>query len=365
MIKIAIVHDWLTNMGGAEKVIEQFLKIFPGAPVYTSMADKQALSPALANADIRPSTLQMLVTPGKPNHMKFLPLMPAAFEGFDLTEYNIVLSSSSSCAKGAVTAPDALHFCYCHTPMRYGWEMFYKYTEDFGIVKNELVKYFMSFLRVWDYASAARVDYFIANSENVAKRIKKHYRRDSKVIYPPVNTEFYTPYDGDKKGEFYLCVSRLVPYKMIDLAVAAFNKNGKNLYVIGDGSESYKLKNSSRKNIKFLGRKDDETVRKYMRGARAFIFPGEEDFGITPVEAQACGTPVIAFGKGGALETVTSRTGVFFNEQSVQSLNAAIENFETKTFSKSDCRANAERFSEEIFRKEIKNFITEKYEKKT
>jgi glycosyltransferase involved in cell wall biosynthesis len=364
-MKIAIVHDWLTNMGGAEKVIEQFLKIFPDAPVYTSMADKGALSPLLANADIRTSPLQMFVTPGKPNHMKFLPLMPTAFEGFDLTEYDVVLSSSSSCAKGAVTAPDTLHFCFCHTPMRYGWEMFYRYIDEFGTVKRELVKYFMSFLRVWDYASAARVDYFIANSKYVANRIKKHYRREAKVIHPPVNIEFYTPNDSEKKGDFYLCVSRLVPYKMIDLAVAAFNKNGKKLYVIGDGSEAHKLKMTARKNIKFLGRKDDETVRKYMRGAKAFIFPGEEDFGITPVEAQACGTPVIAFGKGGALETVTEKTGIFFNEQTADSLNSAIGIFETKTFSKIDCRANADRFSEEIFRKEIKNFITEKYEKKT
>jgi glycosyltransferase involved in cell wall biosynthesis len=362
-MKTSIVHDWLTNMGGAEKVIEQFLKVFPASPLYTSMADIGALSPALANADIHTSELQFFVTPGKPNHMKFLPLMPAAFEGFDLTGYDVVLSSSTSCAKGVVTSPDTLHFCYCNTPMRYAWEQYYKYTEDFGAIKREFVKYFMSFMRVWDYASAARVDYFIANSENVAKRIKKHYRRDSKVIYPPANTNFYTP-GGGEKGDFYLCVSRLVPYKMIDLAVAAFNKNGKKLYIIGGGSEFSKLRSTARANIKFLGRKDDETVRKYMRGARAFIFPGEEDFGITPVEAQACGTPIIAFGKGGALETVTEKTGVFFGEQTVKSLNSAIVNFEKKTFSPSDCRASAERFSEEIFRENIRRFITEKYNEK-
>lgn len=354
--KIAIVHDWLTNMGGAEKVIESFINIYPEAPIYTLMVNKGNLSEKFQDREIIPSFLQKKMSKKKPNHQKFLPFMPMAFESFDLNEYDVILSSTSSCAKGVVTRPDTVHICYCHTPMRYAWEFYYEYTENIGGLKKKLLKYAMNYIRLWDRVAADRVDYFIANSQYVANRIWKHYRRKSTVIYPPVNTEYYTP-EGEKE-EIYLCLSRLVKYKKVDLAVEAFNRIGKKLVVIGGGEQLDYLKSIAKPNIIFLRRQPDEVVREYYRKCKAFIFPGEEDFGITPVEAQACGTPVIAYGKGGATETVIDGiTGVFFKEQTEESLIDAVDRFEKISIDSGVCRENAEKFGIERFEHQMKNYV--------
>lgn len=290
--------------------------------------------------------------------------MPTAMESFDLNDYDIVLSSSSSVAKGIITNPNTMHICYCHSPMRYGWEFSYEYAGKMAggsNIKKRILKYFLSAIRLWDNASSDRVDYFIANSENVAKRIWKHYRRKSVVIHPPVRCSLFKPSEIDE--DYFLILSRLQEYKRIDVAIEAFNKNGLPLVIIGDGPDREKLESMANSNIKFLGRQPDEVIKDYYAKCRAFIFPGEEDFGITPLEAQASGRPVIAYGKGGALETVVeNKTGVFFENQTAEDLLSAIEKFEKMTFNKEEIRNHAELFDESIFKKKISNYMNECYE---
>lgn len=361
-MKIALVHDWLTNMGGAERVLINFKQLFPDAPIYTTIYNPENLDEELKNIDVRTSFLQNK-RKAKTNHQKYFPFMPMAFESFDLNEYDVVLSSSSSCAKGVITNPDTVHICYCHTPMRYGWEFYYDYLEreNLNPLKKVLIKYFMNYMRIWDRVSADRVDYFIANSRNVAKRIWKHYRRECVVIYPPVRTKLFNISNIDE--EYFLIVSRLVPYKRIDLAVEAFNELRLPLVIIGDGPERQKLQSMAKSNIKLLGRQTDEVIKEYYAKCRAFIFPGEEDFGITPLEAQASGRPVIAFGKGGVLETVVEgETGIFFKEQTVKSLKEAVVNFNRYRFDKFKIRKHAEKFDEEIFKQKIKQYVEYCYE---
>ncbi|ADK13604.1 GDP-mannose-dependent alpha-(1-6)-phosphatidylinositol monomannoside mannosyltransferase [Clostridium ljungdahlii DSM 13528] len=361
-MKVALVHDWLTNMGGAERVVINFKQIYKNAPIYTTIYNPDNLDDELKNIDVRTSFLQNKKG-AKKNHQKYFPFMPAAFESFDLNEYDIVLSSSSSCAKGVITNPNAMHVCYCHSPMRYGWEFYYEYANNSNMkkLKKNLLKYFMDYMRVWDNVSSNRVDYFIANSENVARRIWEHYRRESVVIHPPVRCSLFNISNEDQ--DYFLIVSRLVEYKRIDLAVEAFNELGLPLVIIGDGAERQKLELKAKDNIKFLGRQPDEVIKEYYSKCRAFVFPGEEDFGITPLEAQASGRPVIAFGKGGALETVVSeKTGVFFEEQTVEALKNAVKVFESLSFDKELIRKHAEEFDEEIFKGKIRNFVDEKYD---
>lgn len=364
-IKLAIVHDWLTNMGGAENVISYFMDIYKEAPIYTSMCIRENLCDAFQKADIRTSFLQKNVKGTKINHQKYFPFMPMAFESFDLNEYDMVLSSSTSCAKGVITNPATMHICYCNSPMRYCWEFYYEYTANMGtglksIIKKKFVKYFINYMRIWDVASSNRVDYFIGNSQNVANRIWKHYRREATVIYPPADTEYFKPVDKDE--DYFLCVSRLVPYKRVDLVVEVFNELGLPLVVIGGGSELEKIKAMAKDNIKVMGRQPNEVIKEHYAKCRAFIFPGEEDFGITPVEAQASGRPVIAYGKGGALETVVDgQTGLFFKEQTTESLKDAVMKFEKMSFDKKVIRAHAEEFGIDIFKNKIKNFVDEKY----
>lgn len=361
MKNIAIIHDWLTNMGGAERLIINFKELYPNAPIYTSLYNGEKLDDELKGIDVRTSFLQKIKKANK-NHQKYFPLMPMAFESFDLNEYDVVLSSSTSCAKGVITNPSTMHVCYCNSPMRYGWEFYYEYANDSKMnkIKKRLLKYLMNYMRVWDAISANRVDYFIANSENVAKRIWKHYRRESVVIHPAVRCNLFNISQVDE--DYFFIVSRLVPYKRIDLAVEAFNELGLPLVIVGDGSEREKLESMSKDNIKFLGRQSDEVIKDHYSKCRAFIFPGEEDFGITPLEAQASGRPVIAYGKGGALETVIDgKTGVFFEEQSKESLIEAIKRFEKIKFDKVEIRNHSLQFDEEIFKKKIDNFIQSKY----
>jgi glycosyltransferase involved in cell wall biosynthesis len=358
-MKIAIVHDWLTNMGGAEQVIINFKEIYPDAPIYTTFYNPDNLDEKLRNLDVRTSFLQKkkMVT----NHKKYFPLMPLAFENFNLNDYDVVLSSSSSCAKGVITKPGSIHICYCHTPMRYAWEKRDEYIKDSGKLKRRLIKILLHYMRIWDYVSAQRVDYFIANSTEVQKRIKKHYKRDSIVINPPVRCNLFNISETD--GDYYFIVSRLVTYKRFDIAVQACKELGKKLVIIGDGPERENLEKIANgdENIIFQGRQPDDVVKKYMSECKALLYPGEEDFGIVPVEAQACGRPVIAYGKGGVLDSVIDgKTGIFFKEQTVDSLKDAILKFETMKFDKKQIRNHALEFDESVFQKKIKEFVEEK-----
>ena len=358
-MKVAIVHDWLTNMGGAEQCVINLHKCFQDAPIYTTFYDPDNMSDEFKEMNIITSSLQK--KKGKKyNHKKYLPFMPKAFEEFDFNGYDLVISSSSCCAKGIITPPDCTHICYCHTPMRYAWEMKDEYTDGMSKLKTTLIRYFMNYMRMWDYISSNRVDYFLANSNAVKSRIKKHYKKDAKVIFPPVRTDMFTP-EGEEK-DYYFIVSRLVKYKRYDLAIKACNNLQKKLIIIGDGPERQDLeKIADKKYITFLGRQPDETVEKYLSECKALLFPGEEDFGIVSVEAQACGKPVIAFGKGGALDTVIDKkTGILFKEQNVESLENAIMEFEKMKFDKREIREHAEKFSEKRFRDEIMKFVSEK-----
>lgn len=362
-MKMALIHDWLPFMGGGERVLSSFLDLYPTAPIYTTICNREKLDEPLRSADIRVSSLQK----GKKsieNHRKLFPFMPTAIESFDLNNYDVVLSSSSSVAKGVITNPNTIHICYCHSPMRYGWEFSYEYAGKMAggsKLKKKLLSYFLSGMRLWDNVSADRVDYFIANSENVARRIWKHYRRKSVVIHPPVRCGLFKP--SETNEDYFLILSRLQEYKRIDIAIEAFNKNGLPLVIIGDGPDREKLEKMANENIKFLGRQSDEVIKDYYAKCRAFIFPGEEDFGITPLEAQASGRPVLAYAKGGALETVVPNvTGVFFEEQTEESLNKAIKIFETMKFDKSEIRKHAEKFDESIFKAKIEAYVNKCHE---
>lgn len=360
MTKIAIAHDWLTNMGGAEKVVINFKQIYEEAPIYTISYNEKNLDKELRNIDVRTSFIQKLPK-GHKKHQMYLPFMPTAWEQFDFNDYDVVLSSSSSCAKGIITSPDTVHICYCHSPMRYAWEFYNEYMEreNLGKLKKLLIKYIMNYIRIWDRASADRVDYYIANSKNVAKRIYKHYGIEADVIHPPVKGSYFNISDIDE--DYFLIVSRLVPYKRVDLAVEVFNELGLPLVVIGGGSQLEYLKSIAKPNVKIMGRQPDEVIKEHYAKCRAFIFPGEEDFGITPLEAQASGRPVIAYGKGGALETVIDgETGIFFEQQTVASLKDAILKFEMVEWNKENIREHALKFDEEIFKAKIKAYIEEK-----
>lgn len=360
-MKIAIVHEWLTILGGSEKIIILLNELYPEAPIHTFVYDKGNMEQYFGGMEIRTSFIQNIPFAAK-KYTSLLPLMPYAIEQFDFRGYDVVISSSTACAKGIITDADTLHICYCNTPMRYAWDLYHEYKNTLGQPKRLFMAWYMKRMRLWDRLAADRVDCFIANSDNVARRVKKHYMRKSEVIYPPVDTKYYTP--GGVVGDYYLVMSRLVSYKKIEVAIEAFNNNGKKLIVIGDGPEKAKLQKIAKGTIEFKGRLSDEELLKYYRGCKAFIFPGEEDFGITPLEAQACGRPVIAYGKGGVLETVVNeKTGLYFNEQTANSMNQTIEKFEgmEDEFDSKAIRENAERFSNEIFKKEIDEYVSRAY----
>lgn len=360
-MNIALVHDWLPFMGGAERVLSNFCDLYPGAPIYTTICNYSKIDGNLKNANIITSKLQKKKEVS--NHRKLFPFMMTAIESFDLNGYDIVLSDSSSIAKGVITAPDTMHICYCHSPMRYGWEFSYEYAGKMagkGSLKNKLLNYFLSAVRLWDSASSDRVDYFIANSENVAKRIWKHYRRESVVIHPPVRCNLFNV--GDIDEDYFLIVSRLQEYKRIDIAIEACNKLNIPLIIIGDGPDRERLEKLAGSTVKFLGRQSDETIKEYYSKCKAFLFTGEEDFGITPLEAMASGRPVIAYRKGGALETVVENvTGVFFDKQDPDDLVNSINIFNDTKFDKAVIRKHAETFDEEIFKNKIQNYVNKCY----
>lgn len=358
-MKTAIITDWLTQMGGAERVVLAIKELFPDAPIFTTVYNPDTVDKVFYSMDIRPSFIQKL--PGaKKSYQKYLPLMPTAVEQYDLTEFDLVISSSSSVAKGVVTRADTVHVCYCHTPMRYAWDFYHEYLNgpDVGSLKKKLIPWLMNYIRMWDRLSADRVDYFLANSKNVANRIKKHYHREAQVLYPPVETSYFSPVDEDE--EFFLVISRLVPYKRVDLAIQACNELKLPLRVIGTGPEFERLKALAGPNVQMMGRLSQEEIRWHYARCRALLFPGEEDFGITPVEAQASGRPVIAFGKGGALETVVEgKTGMFFEEQTIEALVSSLREFDKFSFDKAVIRKHAETFDTKLFKVKLQQYINE------
>lgn len=361
-LKVAIVHDWLVSYAGADRVVDCMHHVFPDAPIYTLVYDKDKMPAWFRDYDIRTTWIQKLPFATK-LYKKLLPLMPGAFEALDLSEYDLVLSSSSSCSKGVITRPDAVHICYCHTPIRYVWDFYYTYRANANPLVRAVMPGQMHKLRQWDKCAADRVDYFIANSRYIAQRIKKYYRRDSDVIYPCVHIN-QSPFV--EKEDFYLVVGRFTWYKRIDLAVAACTKLGRRLVVIGAGDEESRLRAIAGPTVEFKGGGlSDEEVRDYYLRAKAFLFPGEEDFGITPVEAQSAGTPVLAYGRGGACETVEDgRTGLLFHAQTVDSLAECIEKFEAEgvACTKEEIRAHSLSFSEERFEAQLRAYCARRVE---
>lgn len=368
-MKAALVHDWVITLGGSERCLESFHELFPEAPLFTLVYNPESAKElGFDRNQVHASFLQNFPKAQK-WYRHYLPLYPLAVEQFDLKDYDLILSSSHAAAKGVLTRAGQLHICYCHTPMRYAWDLTHEYLRDHGLdrgIKGMAARFFLHYLRQWDSLTANRVDFFIANSQYTARRIWRVYRRKAAVIYPPVETNC----PSCLKEDFFLFVSRLVPYKRADLVIASFTELGLPLVVIGDGPELKKSVQSAGKNIKFLGYQENTVVKEMMSRARALVFAAEEDFGIVPVEAQACGTPVIAYGKGGVLETVVpakdqnwnEATGVFFYEQSVNSLTVAVQEFlkEEEKFNSKVLRERACLFSKERFANQIKSFIFNK-----
>lgn len=362
---VALVHDWLTGFGGGENVLQAISELYSG-DIYTLVHnEKNMQNTYFANKTVHTSFIQRIPF-SKRKYQNFLPLFPLAIEQFDLSKHDVILSSSHCVAKGVLTQPHQLHICYCHTPIRYAWDLYHQYLNESRLkkgIKGVFAKLILHYLRMWDYSSSFRVDAFIANSRFVAKRIKNIYHRDSHVIYPGVDTDFYSL--EKSKEKFFLTASRMVPYKKLDLIVEAFaNMPDKELLVIGDGPERKKIEKKAKKNIKILGYVDDAKLKQLMQKAKAFVFAAIEDFGIIPLEAQSAGTPVIALGKGGTLETVIEgKTGIFFKEQTIDSLITAIKNFE-KTYDQFDgklIRNHAEKFSISVFKKRFQDFVEMKY----
>ncbi len=325
-MKVAIVHYWLIGMRGGEKVVEALCEIFPEADIYTHVYDRTTISDTINRHRVFTTFIQNLPQ-AKKRYQQYLPLMPFALEQLDLRSYDLVISSESGPAKGVVTAADALHICYCHTPMRYLWDMYHDYRQGAGWLTRLLMPFFAHYLRMWDQLSANRVDYFIANSYYVAQRIQKHYRRPAEVVYPPVKIEVNPKNLASE--DFYLMVGQLVRYKRFDVAIDDFSRLDRPLIVIGHGPELAALKQKASKNIQFLGHQSSVVIREHYARCKALIFPGEEDFGIVPVEAMSYGKPILAYGRGGALETIVNGvTGLFFNPQTPESLIQTIKQFE-------------------------------------
>lgn len=362
---IALVHDWLTTFGGAERVLSLWMELFPNSPIHTLIYDSKTLGTQFPSEKIIPSRLQRL--PGvRHYYRKLLPLMPRAFEEFDMSQYDIVLSSSSSCAKGILTSSSTYHVSYVHSPMRYAWDLYPQYLKNSRGLTRLAMKRFMPQIRLWDQATANRVDCFLCNSREVARRIKKTYRRKATVIHPPIESSFFTPAadqsetQGMDLGEAYLCVGRLIPYKRIDLAVSACTRSMRRLDVIGDGPEMKRLKSMAGPTVRFLGFRSDEEIRDAYRHCRALLFPALEDFGMVPLETQACGRPVIAYGKGGALETVLhGRTGLLFDDQTSDEIINSMEELEKMQWHPSEIRKYAEGFSRDIHKNRILSALKE------
>lgn len=359
--RIALVHDWLTGMRGGEKCLEVLCELYPGAPIHTLVAYPEKVSETIRRHEIRSSFLQKL--PGaERRYRSFLPLFPAAIQRFDFRDFDLILSSSHAVAKGVRVPPHALHISYVHTPMRYIWDMFDQYFNraTVGSVQLALIRLVAARLRKWDVRTADRVHHFIANSRYVAERIRRIYGRESTVIYPPVDVGRFSLSDRNDGG--FLVVSALVPYKRVDLAVEAATREQLPLRVIGDGPERNRLEAMAGPTVRFEGWVDDAAIERAYASCQALLFPGEEDFGIVPVEAMACGKPVIAFGRGGAMETVIDGlSGLHFPEQTAASLAEAIGRFAGRRFDAAAIRSHAETFDRAIYRDRMSAFIDEKW----
>jgi glycosyltransferase involved in cell wall biosynthesis len=366
-MRVAVVCDWLVTYAGAEKVLEQILNVFPDADLF-ALVDfiPEGQRDFIKNKKVTTTFIQNMPK-AKTKYRNYLPFMPIAIEQLDVSAYDLVISSSHCVAKGVLTGPDQVHISYVHSPIRYAWDLQHQYLKEAGLahgLKSKIARLIMHYMRIWDTRTSNGVDYFIANSRFIGRRIWKCYRRKSDVIYPPVDVEKFQL--CTEKEDFYMTASRMVPYKKMGLIVEAFNHMpDKKLIVIGKGPEFDKIQKVAGPNVTLMGYQPDVVLRDYMERAKAFVFAAEEDFGITPVEAQACGTPVIAYGKGGALETVrgygkeTNPTGIFFYHQNIESIIGAVEKFDKirNQISYEDCRRHAESFSIPRFQKEFRDYV--------
>lgn len=363
-MKIAVVHDWLVTYAGAERLLEQVLEVFPDADLFSLVdflpPDKRFF---IKNKPVRTSFLQYFPL-ARSKYRSYLPFMPAAVESLDVSGYDLVISVSHAVAKGVRTLPGQKHICICCSPIRYAWDLRQQYLEESGLdkgVKGLLASFLLDRVKKWDLAVVPRVTHFAAISEYIGRRIKNNYGRDCSVLYPPVYVERFEPVE--KKGKFYLTASRMVPYKKIPLIAEAFSEMpDKELFIIGDGPEFSKVRGKAGPNVKLLGYQDNHVLKDYLQRARAFVFAAEEDFGIAPLEAQACGTPVIAYGAGAVRETIIEgKTGIYFESQTVEAIIDAVGRFESleNSFDIGWIRKNAERFSSERFRRELKKLVSE------
>lgn len=371
VINTAVVADWLVTYAGAERVLCEMLKTVPHADLFAviDFIDETTRKKYFQGKLAQTTFIQHLPFSQK-KYRNYLPFMPYAIEQLDVSKYDVVISSSHAVAKGILTGPDQLHISYVHSPIRYAWDLQHQYLNELNLnkgIKSLIIRWLLHKIRMWDYRTSNGVDHFVANSKFIARRIKKVYGRDADVIYPPVNTDMFQP--KDNKDDYYVTASRMVPYKKIDLIVESFSHmKDKKLVVIGDGPDMEKIKAKASSNIEILGYQNNDVMQEYMRNAKAFVFAAEEDFGITPVEAQACGTPIIAFGKGGALETVVGKnaenpTGVFFEEQKIESVLTAVNLFEREQhiYTPENCRLNALKFSTDRFNQEFSKYIEDKW----
>jgi glycosyltransferase involved in cell wall biosynthesis len=371
-MKVAVVHDWLVTYAGAERVLEQILSLYPEADLY-SMIDFVPENERAFLGGRKPRTSFIQALPGAKKHYRnYLPLMPLAVEQFDLSAYDLVISSSYAVAKGALTGPNQLHLCYCHSPMRYAWDLQHQYLRESGLergLRSRIARYALHRLRLWDVRTANGVDGFMAVSKFIARRIWKVYRREAEIIHPPVDTTSFSLWT--EKADYFVAASRLVPYKRIDLIAEAFGQMpDRKLVIIGDGPEAATLRGKLSPNCRWLGYQPEPVLREHLQQARALVFAAEEDFGILPLEAQACGTPVVAFGRGGSRETIKGLddprpTGVFFEEQTVGSIVEALSRFDShrSRITSEACRNNALRFSVDCFREEFRRYVDQQLER--
>ena len=356
-LKVAIVHDWLVTNAGAEKVLSAIINIYPDADIFSLvdfLSDKQR--DEVLNGKLATTSFIQKLPLAKKQFRNYLPLFPMAIESLDLSDYDLIISSSWAVAKGVKKSKNQIHICYSHTPIRYAWDLYDEYTSRLKQPKKFLVQQTLKYIRRWDINSLDRVDHFIANSTFVAKRIEKTYQREAKVIHPPVDVEQFTLHE--EKEDFYLCASRLVPYKKTKMIVEAFNlMPDKKLVVIGKGEEYEEIKAIAKPNIEVMGYQSDAVLKEHMQRAKAFIYMALEDFGIVPVEAMACGTPVIGYGVGGLRDTVIDKkTGLFFEEQSIEALKSSVKRFETLTFEPQKISSHAKKFSVKRFKEEFIGF---------